>query len=166
MRQVLINEIQRTIFFPSPLLILLPGTWMWCYLLWQPWNRMAKATLGMAEWFSAEPGHWCLHGTTTCPRLLIISRLHSEHTEITHLAEITTFCCVHPYYWGEAGQGSCIVIDLWGHYISNLLGRFKTNLLPSLFKLLSMLFMMFPDLKVLKIFSTGLFFSFVSLFSF
>lgn len=117
---------------------------------------------------SAEPGPWWPHGTTTCPGLLITSRLHSQQNDRNNrLAELTTFCCVQPYTTeGGAGQGSGAVIHLQGHYISSLSGSFKTTPVPScLFKLLSMLLTMFPDLQVLKFFSTCLFSPFVSLFS-
>lgn len=66
---------------------------------------------------------------------------------------------------GKLGRGA-ILLQMYDVHISSLSGRFNTILVPScfFFQLLLMLLMMFPDLQVLKFFSTCLFFPSVSPF--
>lgn len=101
------------------------------------WDRKAKATLGVRQWLKCTA--WSPMTSWNHHRLFVTSRLHSQRV-ITHLEVIAFSWWSHTYslpLGSQRRQGSGTAVDLWGHSVSSLPGRFKTTLSPSLFGFLN-----------------------------
>lgn len=115
-----------------PLLILLPGTWMWCHLLWQ-----------LRQECQGHPGSGTvvkMHSWVTGDFMKPPQTTHHLQTSFTSESNNPS-CWSHCFLLhgailptqGQGRQCCCTAEDLGGHYTSILSGRFKTTLVPSLF---------------------------------